>query len=299
MEEQISGSELFPELHERLVFMWIRSKSQICRKLSVNVSQEITSFLILEKEDVVAIVFRSKLKVYHLADMRTEERDLSLVLPEGIRTCLISPSAVMQIGGTDRAREANLIHIPTGKVVPVAPMIFERNSPGVIRYDTFVYAFGGNLEPTKTCEKFNLITRIWHRIPDMNIAKFAFTPIHYLDRFLLPDVRSVEKTVEVFYIQQQTFEVLTVKMTFSETGSTALMDEDTIVIISCHGQVGRWTIGTEATEFAVTNFNGNKASYAYCSATPVKVGRDVYWQSYDDLMLIKYELDGNNLSVIQ
>jgi hypothetical protein len=132
----------------------------------------------------------------------------------------------------------------------------------------------------------------------MHRPKFAFTPVPYHDTILLPEVRQSEKIVEVFSVIPETFHLLAVQLpSFTDTGSTAVMDESDLVLITCHGQVGRWNVDLGQGEFQVKGFNGNRESLAYCTGVPVKVGRQLYWQGYDTTMLVMYDLDGDNLVV--
>ena len=291
-------ADLFPQVRDRVLFLWIRKQNSPAAKLSTNISREVSAYLLCPCEQVVPAISRQTLKLYHLSPRGTEENALSISVPEGIRTCIISHKVVMLIGGSDRAREASFVHVATGTVEMLELMLVSRNSPGVVKKDASVYVFGGNFEPTCTCEKFNLYSRAWTRLPNMHRPKFAFTPVPYHDTIFLPEIRQSEKVVEVFSVTHETFHLLTVQLPlFTDTGSTAVMDENDLVLISCHGHVGRWNVDLGQGEFQVKAFNGNRESLAYCTGVPVKVGRQLYWQGYETTMLVIYDLDGDNLVV--
>ena len=298
MAGTVTTTDLFPETHDRVLFNWTRLHSHtLFSRLSTNISQEVASYLLTVCRQLVPAISRQSLKLYCLDPVSVETKSLNWSVPEGLRACLISEKVVMLVGGSERTREASFVHIPTGTVELLESLLVARNSPGVVKKDTLVYVFGGNFEPTRTCEKFNLLARVWSRLPSMHRAKFAFTPVLYRDTILLPEVRQSEKVVEVFSVIPETFHLLSLQMPFTDTGSTAVMDDNHLVVITCHGQVGRWNVDLGQGEFQVKDFSGNRESLAYCAGTPVKVGRQVYWQGYDTTKLVVFALDGDTMTV--
>lgn len=294
----VTIADLFPQVRDRVLFLWIRKQQSLPAQLSTNISREVSTYLLSPCEQVIPAISRHTLKLYRLSPWGIEEKALSISVPEGIRTCVISHKVVMLVGGSERGREASFVQVATGTVEMLEMMLVARNSPGVVKKDAYVYVFGGNFEATSTCEKFNLYSRAWSRLPNMHRAKFAFTPVPFHDTILLPDIRMSEKTVEVFYVIPETFKLLVISLpSFTDTASTAVMDESDLVLISCHGHVGRWNVDLGQGEFQVKGFNGNRESLAYCTGVPVKVGRQVYWQGYDTTMLVMYDLDEDNLVV--
>lgn len=297
MAGTVATSDLFPETHDRVLFHWTRLHPSPFSSLSTNISREVASYLLSLCTPVVPVLARQTLQLYRFSPVKCETKALNWSVPEGVRTCMISEKVVMLVGGSERMRETSFVYAPTGTVELLESLLVPRNSPGVVKRGNFVYAFGGNFEATRSCEKFNLLSRRWSRLPNMHRAKFAFTPVLYRDTILLPEVRQPEKVVEVFSVIPETFHLLSVEMPFSDTGSTAVMDDSDLVVITCHGQVGRWNVDLGVGKFRVEDFSGNRESLAYCVGTPVKVGRQVYWQGYDSTKLVVFALDGDTMTV--
>jgi len=272
-----------------VLLLWTQSHSLQLGRLSRNVTREACGYLTWS-QSFIPVVNGSVLQVHDLKDGAVRRSTLAVNLTDGCKFVVLTSAVVMCLGHNPPAQDVFYMDPVQSTLVQKAPLLVARSSPGVILQQRHVYVFGGNWPSIRQCEKYSLTTSQWQPLPDSLYPLFAFTPCAYKDTILLPDIRQEAKHFEVFHLKSEQFTELSVAMPFSDTASTAFVDGEDLVLITSHGQLGRWRLFSPQ-GFDVQRFAKENPSQAYCTSQPVRKGRKVLWGAYLSCDLGAFDLD--------
>lgn len=277
------------EVQSAVLLLWTRSHYLQFGRLSRNVTREVCGYLYWT-QTIIPVVNQRVLQVHNLKEGSSQRSDLSTDLTDGCKLVVLSQTGVLCLGHNPPEKTTFFLDIIKGTLELKAPLLVERSSPGVILHQRHVYVFGGNWPSIRKCEEYSLTTSRWRPLPDSLHPKFAFTPCSYKDTILLPEIRQEAKHFEVFHLKSQTFTELSVAMPFSDTASTAFLDGEDLVLVTSHGQLGRWRLFSSQ-GFHAQRFTDRNPSQAYCTSQPVRNGRKVMWGAYLSCGLTYFDLD--------
>ena len=128
----------------------------------------------------VAMIRGSRLLMYHYANSEWRGKDLPI-------PALTSDDTVLTSLGNGQLFAYNSTAVPsttfrispaTGTVTFLPRMRQTRLYPGLLRYENYLFAFCGRLDPVSNrCEKFNLTTEQWEKLPNSMFERYAFNPV--------------------------------------------------------------------------------------------------------------------------
>lgn len=174
--------------------------------------------------------------------------------------CLLTGFKVLRFGN-HISPEVQLIDLNTGAITLIAPMSCRRSYPGIIRYQGYIYLFGG---VGITSEKLNLTNWTWEGIKDNLKASWSsITAARHLTSVFL----AYSNEIEVFSLETELFSVLQVRSSSGWCYSLCLVDSDELVLLQSN-TIGRWRIGSNETSFTVKQGTSRGSGY-YTNCPPV------------------------------
>ena len=181
--------------------------------------------------------------------------------------CFISPNKVMCFGAAATPNVCE-INLRTMTVTPLSPMQKSRVYPGLLRYEKYIYVFGGRI---CVCEKYNLRTASWIRIEDsLHDPLEALVPAQHKDKVYLAG----HTTVEVFHILTESFTILNFPLPIDWWYILACIHGNDLVVLQ-QGIVSRWTLDSNENSFRRTEMTSMGSGY-WSNCIPVWWGGKLY-----------------------
>jgi len=217
-----------------------------------------TSTLLMIRNSTVTLISVPKLSSPNAV------RTIELLQDSGIGDrnayCLLTGFKVLRFGN-DESPEVQLIDLRTGAISLIAPMSCPRLYPGLIRYQGYIYLFGGH---ETTAEKLKLTTWTWEGIKDvMKSNKSSITAARHLTSVYL----AYSTEIEVFDLETELFSVLQLQALDGWCYSLCLVVSDELVILQKE-IVERWRIGSNETGFRAKQGTSRGDGY-YTNCPPI------------------------------
>ena len=202
--------------------------------------------------------------------------------------CLLTPVTALCLGGYPASASAIVFNLLVLTAVPVADLQFKRELPGVCHHSQSAYVFGGfSVQQLTSCEKLDLKTETWSRLPDMRRARCAFPPCVAGEDVYLPCTSSF---LEVFNVVREEFRVVQVSADFLARQSVSFVIEGDLVVVTSDNKVNRLSLASP-TQFAVAAVECPLQEFALSMCVPVLVGRECCWVSRNGGQLVRFNND--------
>jgi len=149
------------------------------------------------------------------------------------------------------------LDLTTFQVTDLAPLAQPRKSSGLIKVENCVYALGGRQGPlckiSSACEKWDIRTKVWTRITNMNYGRSYFTPCSFKTLIYLASADIEDgRSVETFDPLKELFTVLEVSLPPQlGAGSVAFVVNGELCLLTTNKQMAQWKIESER-EFRLT-----------------------------------------------
>lgn len=174
--------------------------------------------------------------------------------------CFVTPKRVLCFGAGNSPGVLE-INLQTLSLVHLPDMCDRRWYPGLLRYQHYIYVFGGRVT---SCQKLNLRTRSWEAIqghlhdPLEALMPAEHQQVVYLAGFI---------TVETFHLETEEFSSLPFGLPRSWWYTICLVHEDDLVVIQEHC-IERWKLGSSETGFRIHHNEWASTAY-YSNCLPV------------------------------
>ena len=278
----------------QVYLLWVREVCTLYHSLSRNILREVCIYM--QPNPSLAFFTDTDFQIHHFSPHTvTHTRPSDLV--QGCMITHIKDWEILCIGSYPASVSVSSMDLTTSTLTTEAPMCTSRNSPGVIKACDYIYVFGGVVDnfPLTSSEKFNISTRQWSQIPDMDLPRYCFIPTVYRwDIYLYSAFTHPELTS--FNIHTQTYTPYPVPSiaTAMYVSVAFIVDTDLYIVGNMH--VLKWVIGVSET-FTVRNY-WNRRSWAYSCTETVRVERSVYWSDYSTKKITEFDLNTFTLRFI-
>lgn len=272
----------------KVLLQWLRRLPSVFHPLSLNISREVS--LYLSVRCLIPAVKDSFLRVYDLEQRTVSEAKLERSFSRASVPCLIASDVVMYVGDfPDYSPKVFAVDLTTYKITSLPDMRVGRGWPGVILYEGDAYVFGGNSPQLASAEKFSISENQWHPIPDMNYARYSFTPALYKEEIYLADCMILSKVIEVFDPLKCLYRELPVRLPALGNHSVSFVIKNEFYFISYQFNLGKLLLSPLAEAFAVTSIIEESGSKAYSGCPPVIVGDYAYFANYVEGTLTQFD----------
>lgn len=174
--------------------------------------------------------------------------------------------------------KATLLNLNTMQLSELGKPSTSRVFAGILKHQSFIYAFGGQSPAVCSCEVLDLEERSWDSLANMQQPRSAFTPCLYEESVYLADSSQVHRVIEVFDLSSKEFTALEMELPDSLRGrSVSFFVGSELVLLTNEGQEGRWQLEGEWKE---SEWVGD---WACCG--PVLRASEVCWVTVEGRLL--------------
>ena len=175
--------------------------------------------------------------------------------------------------------KATLLNLNTKQLAELEEPSTSRLFAGVLKYQSLIYAFGGQSPASCSCEVLDLEERSWTSLANMQQPRSAFTPCLYEESVYLADSSQTHRAIEVFDLTSKEFTALAVELPASLQGhSVSFFVGSELVLLTSEGQAGRWQLEGESWKESE-----GEGGWACCG--PVLLECEVCWVTVEGRLL--------------
>lgn len=248
---------------------------QLC---SLNVAEELWT------EPQVAVIpglWEGRLQIFqvnsHHCDSFPQEK-----LNSGTVFCMLDDQRVLAVGGFPATSSVFSISTATGSFTPMQSLNQPRGFPGIFKYSSLVYIFGGLADDILTSsEKYHLDKWNWSPLPALHEAKYAFSPCMLRACLYLPEFQTC-CALEEFSIAYETSRLLLIDLGELRGWTVSWTHCGDLVLLTSQGQQANW-------HFGMSVFEVNSAEVEGCSVQTssqvVTQGEVVLWSEISGIMV--------------
>ena len=231
MESLIVRKSLQPnDVYEQVTLFWARAHSQLLARLSFNAVREVA--LYLRSCAFLVSISHTTLSIHRLPSFLPSVHPISQSFTRSI-VLLLNETEVICIGSFPGSSDLYSIDLVSFQVTQLRPMTESRYRPGAIKFDRFVYIFGGFRRGTQfylnSSEKVDIFQRVCQPLPQMRTNRAAFTPVCFQRSVLLPDFLMSEHGVDVFHPDSDTFTVVPTAVPLLQFGGVYVLESGELI----------------------------------------------------------------------
>lgn len=207
--------------------------------------------VMLRKRKVLCLVSKTDVKVLHLDTLEMRSASIPELQRSRYAAWVTLPLGdVILCGGVQlpaRTYLDSVYRLPYmgDTVLSLPSMLTPRAGTGLCLHKSQLYAFGGdNPDNLSSCEYLSLSSSHWLPLPDMLTPRRSFTPaLHKEDIYLAGGGGSL-RTIEVFHISSQDFDVLPIALPYIDSLACSLVIGNRLIIL-IRQKLMYWEIGSE------------------------------------------------------
>jgi hypothetical protein len=203
---------------------------------------------IVRQRKVICLVSKANVKLVHVETLVTK----CMFIPE-LQRCRFASWLTLPLGDVifcggviipEKTYQSSVYCLPymseTCHILP--SMSIARAGAGLCLHKSILYAFGGdNPDNLSSGESFHIQSNHWESLPDMLTPRRSFSPAIYKEDIYLAGGGGSLRTIEIFHINSQEYDVLPVALPYLDS-LTCLLVVGTRLIILIRQKMLSWEI---------------------------------------------------------
>lgn len=268
MPKGTAYSELSGGLQARVALVFLKQVHPLYCRISVNILRE--TALYLDLFALLPCLSGSTLSLICMETGRERKVNLSQSFSQFSQCCI--HSAVEIIFFPNLHKEVWEYSLLSNALSPLPSISACRDWPAIVSYRAKVYVFGGYRLTTNE----RLEVERWELIGNSSFNHFQTNPCPVGDEIYLCDQRTSDRGTEAYSIASDSFRQINSPSRFELSGSVSLAVDDTLVWLTCLGEVI-----TQQNEDAGRILPVHDTPFLPTLLCPIKYRNGFYWRQLD------------------